>query len=66
MNEGMPRHRDRTEKGHLFIDFNVVFPDNNFLEIKKLPVSDIFRFKTSTLDFTHHPLKRSYIEQVFV
>lgn len=39
MDEGMPRHRDPTEKGHLFIEFDVIFPDNEFLDdegLKKL------------------------------
>lgn len=36
MDEGMPRSRDPTEKGHLFIEFDVLFPSNNFLEVKDL------------------------------
>jgi len=38
LNEGMPRHRDPTEKGHLFIEFEVVFPEKDFLEEDKLSV----------------------------
>jgi len=36
MSEGMPRHRDPTEKGHLFVEFDVVFPENGFLEGENL------------------------------
>jgi len=36
MGEGMPRHSDSTEKGNLFIDFDVVFPENDFLPNDKL------------------------------
>jgi len=36
MNEGMPRQRDPTEKGHLFIEFEVIFPENNFISPEDL------------------------------
>lgn len=36
MSEGMPRHRDPTEKGNLFIEFDVLFPENGFLPDEKL------------------------------
>ena len=42
MGEGMPRHSDSTEKGNLFIDFDVVFPENEFLPNEKLLVSLFF------------------------
>jgi len=37
MNEGMPRHRDPSDRGNLFIDFDVVFPEKDFLAHEKLP-----------------------------
>ena len=44
MGEGMPRHSDSTEKGNLFIDFDVVFPENQFLPNDKLLVSFFYFF----------------------
>jgi len=37
MGEGMPRHRDPSERGNLFIEFEVIFPQNDFLPHDKLP-----------------------------
>jgi hypothetical protein len=35
----MPLQRNPYEKGNLYVKFNVVFPDNNFLAPEKLSVS---------------------------
>lgn len=51
MGEGMPRHSDSTEKGNLFIDFDVVFPENEFLPNEKLLVSLFF--------VRGHPIKQN-------
>ncbi|KAG8596461.1 hypothetical protein GDO81_001917 [Engystomops pustulosus] len=37
-NEGMPLQRDPFEKGLLIIQFLVIFPENNWLPINKLPL----------------------------
>jgi len=34
--EGMPMHRNPFEKGHLFVEFDVIFPPNNYLVTEKL------------------------------
>jgi len=36
LNEGMPLHRNPFEKGHLYIEFDVIFPPNNYLITEKL------------------------------
>ncbi|KAM6972701.1 dnaJ homolog subfamily A member 1 [Aplochiton taeniatus] len=42
LNEGMPMHRRPFEKGRLVINFNVVFPKNNFLSKEKLKVLESY------------------------
>jgi len=48
LSEGMPMHRNPFEKGHLYIEFDVIFPENNYLveeqlkELEKcLPARDV-------------------------
>ena len=36
VNEGMPQYKNPFEKGHLFIKFNVKFPENNFASPEQL------------------------------
>lgn len=36
--EGMPIHRNPFEKGNLYIRFDVIFPENHFLDEEKLKV----------------------------
>lgn len=38
--EGMPHYRNPFEKGDLYIKFDVLFPDNNWINPEKLAVSD--------------------------
>ena len=38
MEEGMPRYRSPFEKGNLYINFNIEFPDNNFASEDQLKV----------------------------
>lgn len=32
LNEGMPRHRNPFEKGNLMVEFDVIFPENGFID----------------------------------
>lgn len=36
LGEGMPRHRNPMEKGNLYIEFNITFPEKDFLPVEKL------------------------------
>ena len=38
LNEGMPMHRNPMEKGNLYIQFEVTFPQRGFLSNEKLEV----------------------------
>jgi len=35
LNEGMPRHRNPFDKGNLYIEFTIIFPDVGFLDTEK-------------------------------
>lgn len=36
LNEGMPMFRNPSEKGHLYIQFEVIFPENNFIDTETI------------------------------
>lgn len=38
LNEGMPTHRNPMEKGNLYINFDVIFPEKHFIPVEKLSV----------------------------
>jgi DnaJ-class molecular chaperone len=37
LNEGMPMYKNPFEKGRLIIQFNVKFPENGQIDVKRLP-----------------------------
>ena len=41
LHEGMPMHRNPFEKGHLYIEFDVIFPPNDFLADDGLKVRNL-------------------------
>lgn len=42
--EGMPQHRNPFEKGNLYINFEVIFPNNHFCSEKMLLVITVYYF----------------------
>lgn len=77
--EGMPQHKNPFEKGHLYIKFEVTFPENNFAteeQLKQietvLPPRPAFVMPTgedveevNLMDYTHNQRSRATREEAY-
>lgn len=60
LNEGMPHYRSPFDKGHLFVTFDIIFPQNNYLEMEKLKLLESIlppRTKVADIDLTREDVQ---------
>ena len=56
LNEGMPRHRNPFEKGNLMVEFDVIFPENGFIDkLETFQVRHCYRVKKKRLYLLWNP-----------